>query len=146
MKKHKEFVARCNTYFKRAEKQPFVWGEFDCCLFVANVVALQLGFDPAAPYRGRYSSEIGAVRALAKHGAKTKDLTDTWDAALKIKATPGMAAARGDVVMLMDGKTELLGIAWGTQVFTVSKTGLVRLPSNRIVKHWKLGSIGQCQR
>jgi hypothetical protein len=46
----------------------FAWGECDCCLFVADWIKAVHGFDPAAGWRGVYSDERGARRALAMSG------------------------------------------------------------------------------
>lgn len=43
---------------------PFVWGTNDCALFAADWVAALTGEDPAAWFRGRYTTEGGAARAL----------------------------------------------------------------------------------
>lgn len=46
----------------------FDYGRLDCCLFVANVIRDYTGKDWAARWRGRYSSEFGALRMVAEHG------------------------------------------------------------------------------
>lgn len=43
--------------------RPFVWGEHDCALAIADWVGRHTGCDPAAHLRGRYASE-GEARAL----------------------------------------------------------------------------------
>ena len=47
--------------------QPFVWGECDCCLAVANIL-VTLGFaDVAAKWRGTYSSALIMRRPIGKY-------------------------------------------------------------------------------
>lgn len=51
-------------------KRPMEWGVDDCMLAVADVIKAVTGKDPAAPYRGRYSSRREAYRAMGKGGVK----------------------------------------------------------------------------
>lgn len=44
------------------------WGKDDCGLWFANIVVGALGYDPAAQFRGRYRTRIGARRVLGKNG------------------------------------------------------------------------------
>lgn len=44
------------------------WGKDDCALWCANALRPVLGYDPAAKFRGRYRTRLGAARALGKGG------------------------------------------------------------------------------
>lgn len=44
--------------------RPFVWGECDCCLAVANVLVTLGAEDVAAPWRGTYDSAMVMRRPL----------------------------------------------------------------------------------
>ena len=57
---------RLNETIKAALGRPFLWGEFDCCLFAADCTASVCGVDPAENYRGKYTTETGAKRQLKK--------------------------------------------------------------------------------
>lgn len=48
------------SYITRTMDEPFVWGECDCTLWVANWWVARHGEDPAAHYRGEYSTRDGA--------------------------------------------------------------------------------------
>lgn len=50
------------------EVEPPVWGETDCLLSLANIVDLVKGYDPAAEFRGRYRTKLGALRVTRKYG------------------------------------------------------------------------------
>ena len=68
--RHPDWQIRIITTIQAATERPFCWGENDCCLFVADVCLAACDKDPAAHYRGRYTTEIGAKRVLAKtHGS-----------------------------------------------------------------------------
>lgn len=55
-------------YLREATRTKHVWGERDCCLWPANWVCLQRGFDPAAQWRGRYSDEAQALAFVEQAG------------------------------------------------------------------------------
>ena len=47
---------------------PFNWGSSDCILSIADIVQVRFGYDPAAPYRGRYRTMRGALRVTKPDG------------------------------------------------------------------------------
>lgn len=55
-------------FLDRAMRTPFAWGTFDCVLWLADWSVTRLGTDPAAAYRGRYSTALGAGRIVAEAG------------------------------------------------------------------------------
>ncbi|AXC50071.1 hypothetical protein DRW48_10535 [Paracoccus suum] len=54
-----------NAYLARTWDRPFVWGECDCTLWVADWCAERWGQDPAASFRGRYSTQDEAEALTA---------------------------------------------------------------------------------
>lgn len=55
-------------YLREAAGRPFAWGSLDCSLFMAGWVLARTGIDPAAPLRGRYATERGALRHVRRLG------------------------------------------------------------------------------
>lgn len=49
-------------------RRPMEWGIDDCALASANVIRSALQYDPAASFRGKYSTREGAKEALGKLG------------------------------------------------------------------------------
>ncbi|HIF9075767.1 TPA: DUF6950 family protein [Photobacterium damselae] len=94
---HTETVAKIADYIKENADTPFKWGEFDCCIFISEAIFLQTGLDLYEPYRGKYSTEIGAARAQKKYGT----IEHTLDA--HFKRVDPMLMCRGDVGMLESG-------------------------------------------
>lgn len=52
---------RLARFLGAESRRPFVWGEADCALFVADWVRLCTGSDPAANLRGRYACKRTAA-------------------------------------------------------------------------------------
>lgn len=98
----------------------FQWGEHDCCLFAADCCIAVCGKDPAESYRGKYTTEIGAKRALKQQHGSVEAAFDACFARVDANL-----AQRGDVV-LFDGD---LGPTAGIQgaegvVWSVGLNGL----------------------
>jgi hypothetical protein len=44
------------------------WGTDDCALWCGNIINDALGYDPCAPWRGKYSDRDGAIAVLGPLG------------------------------------------------------------------------------
>jgi hypothetical protein len=102
--------ARFSSYLIEVAGKPFEWGAHDCALHPADGVLAITGVDLAADFRGRYTTEIGAAKALKRHGSG--DLASTF--AAKMPEIDPAGARVGDVV-IFDGP--------------FGETGGLRLPS-----------------
>ncbi len=128
---------RLTEVVAKAETRPFQWGRHDCCAFAARCVKAQTGDDFFAPFRGKYRSGAGSIRALREHGAGTVEATFT--AALG-DPVPVLRAKRGDIVF--DG--EAVGLMWQGHALFVGqegdRPGLVRVPLSKLVHAWRVGA------
>lgn len=127
--------AELNAYLRSKRNEPFAYGSNDCALYIAGAVEAMTGVDPAAAYRGQYSTELGAVKALKKLGQGT--LEATLDATFGPIATGFIG--RGDLVW----NGESVGVCIGAEALFVgeegSTVGLVRIPRREWVRGWKVG-------
>ncbi len=91
-----ERAAAAESAIARFSGQPFAWGQFDCLRMVSHALR-ELGHAPPLRMAGKYSTLIGAHRALKRTGFATlHDWVDAWG--LK-RITPAMALT-GDVLAL----------------------------------------------
>lgn len=60
--------SRLHTYLAGLAQTPFQPGTHDCSLFTAGAVEAVRGDDPAAPYRGNYTTVAGGLALLAADG------------------------------------------------------------------------------
>ena len=107
--------------YQRQKEIPFVWGESDCGLFVADIAKLLTGRDPAEGIRGTYDTESGIKRIMVENGWET--LGD--GAAAMYPEIPVAQAKNGDWAFVVneDG-TETLGVVCGAQLLARTKEGL----------------------
>ena len=124
-----DWEARLHAYRDSVADAECSYGRMDCALFVANAVNAMTGHDFGAPFRGRYRSAAGAVRALRLYGAG--NLPKTLTAALGFPVHPSRAG-RGDIVT--DGQN--VGVCMGGVAKFVSDIGMTDLPRSAWQQAW----------
>jgi hypothetical protein len=141
--RHEDWDLRLDAYLRNCTAKPFAWGEHDCCLFACDAVREMTGIDPAAEFRGRYSTRAEAYRLLRRETGKG----DFLEAIGAISETCGFVsvpvplARRGDAVAIRDAEdTTALGIVAldGMRVVVLAPTGLTYYPLVRAVAAWRI--------
>lgn len=61
-------VSGLAAFLRAGGARPFAWGVQDCCLWAADWVLAATGRDPAAGWRGRYLTALGAARLVTRRG------------------------------------------------------------------------------
>jgi hypothetical protein len=110
------------AFLRLAAARPVVWGQWDCHLWLADWVQAVRGCeDPAAGYRGRYATPLGAKRLLKREGgsfALMSRLAGRAELVLAWAAEPGSEGRAtdlraGDIGLLPSldpkGAVELIG-------------------------------------
>jgi hypothetical protein len=118
--------------------KPFVWGEHDCCLFSADVIAAITGIDPMEKLRGTYSTAYGAHKAIDDLGG----LESAADALTSAHGWGEIAPAfmgRGDLAIFNHLNGTSLGICDGAFILGTSESGLVSVPRAVAIKSWRIG-------
>lgn len=106
---------------ERHRREPFAWGEADCAVFAADCLLAMTGEDAAAPFRGRYSTPAGAMRALKKAGHA--DLLSLVSAHLE--EIPVIMAGEGDIAAFEnEGTGWTLGVFGGGRIIARDVNGL----------------------
>ena len=111
---------------------PFAWGEHDCVMFAADCVQAITGSDPAAEYRGKYETEVGAAKLMKRSGG----LREMATAALGDEISPALATL-GDVGLHEVDEAPALAICAGTHWLAAGPNGLVALQHDSIVTSWR---------
>lgn len=138
-----DWSTRLTMQLEAARRQPFLWGQHDCCLFAASCVEAITGEDPMAEFRGHYDDRDSALEALKNIGQGTLFAT------MKAKFSDPVSIAqaqRGDIVFYMSEDGPSLGIAMGALAFFVgeegSNEGLITLPMQQDFKIFKVKNYG----
>lgn len=122
MMRNENWPRHLSAVIKAATERPFSWGESDCCLFAADCCIAVCSVDPAEEYRGHYSTETGAKRALkARHGS----LEAAWDA--YFERIDVKLAQRGDVVAYDGEMGRSVGVVWAGEIWGMTPDGCSRI-------------------
>jgi uncharacterized protein YfcZ (UPF0381/DUF406 family) len=112
----------------------FRYGRCDCCLFVCDAVSVMTGVDPAAAFRGTYSSRAQARRAYGS----VQELAEAVTAKHGMPESPVLHARRGDVALIKRNRDYSLGLVAmnGLDIVLASSRGLWRVPVSLAVRAW----------
>jgi hypothetical protein len=113
-----------------ARTKPFAYGSHDCLTWAFDVRAALTGIDDTGPWKGRYTSELGAARVMKRHGVT---LSDIGDRLLGEPLPSPLFAQRGDIAF-----REAYGVVAGDQVLYPGAAGLVARPLWDVEKVWRV--------
>ncbi len=135
--------ARLAEFIARGRTKPFQWGSWDCCSMPFEAVELITGVDPWAKLRGRYKTELGALRILKNFaGGGVVEMVEKIMADLGAPEVKIPFARRGDLCLLVGdpaGFGATLGVCLGRDVAVVTLDGLRFLPLTRVSRVWGMG-------
>ena len=128
---------------------PFAWGSNDCALFAADAILANTGTDIADDFRGKYTTQLGALKTIREVTGGTTIADAAAYCANKhglVEHTHPLMAKRGDLVVIDNGGTLIAAVIHlnGYHAVSVSETGLVRLPiadhngKPNIVRAWSI--------
>lgn len=137
LKRYPDWPERLARQIDSCMKQPFVWGENDCCLFAMNCVMAITGEDLATPYRG-YKSQGQAIRMLKRNGGIV-GIAEAVACQYDIPEIAPVMAGRGDVCLFDVGHGDTLGICAGSSIFAPGPAGLVGTPALQALRAWRIG-------
>lgn len=133
MTRYPNWPERLADTIQAAYERPFVYGEWDCCLFAAHVVYQLTGIDFSETYRG-YKSQAGASLMLHQNGGVEGIATRHLG-----EPIPPLMARRGDVVTAIVDRQESLGICDGPVGIFLTMTGITQIPLADCNNAWRVG-------
>lgn len=112
---------------------PFAWGSNDCVLFAADCVFAMTGQDLVADWRGQWSDQSSAVRAIVRAGG--------LEAAVQgcgLEQIQPLFAQRGDVVLHRQGGVDALAVCVGANLAAPGEAGLMFIGLEHGVQAWRV--------
>lgn len=130
---HKFLVDSANT--------PFKWGVNDCATFAANAIQSFTGTDIASDFRGKYTTKIGAAKAIKTiTGGMTTEDAVVYAANKNglVERKYPLTAQRGDLVLLDNAGELIAGVVHlsGRSVTSVTDKGTLNLPVTTVKRSW----------
>jgi hypothetical protein len=123
---------------QRWSQEPFEWGKANCLFSLADIIVEACGYDPAAEWRGRFTTQIGCRRATKRFGfagaLESAAIGNEW------QAIPPAEALIGDIGLLRATQ----GICCGVIRFRAglwlgrSETGFCAVPTKMVKLAWRI--------
>ena len=126
-----DWKPRLIAYLQDAARRPFEMGTHDCCLFAAGAVQAMTGDDPAAPWRGRYTTLEGGLKLVRKAGFKGYvAMAEAQFAAVHVSL-----ASPGDLAVIDTDDGPALGVVQGEGIYVlgVDRMGLLPIAAARLI-------------
>lgn len=117
--RYEDWPSRLAAFIDGQRARPFVWGQSDCCLFVADAITAMTGVDVAKRWRGAYVDEKSARRVMRNYGGVSGIATTALG-----QPKPSLFGGRGDVVLIDTPTGEALALHLGNSVVAQAANGL----------------------
>lgn len=131
-----DWRARLHAEIEAHRGKAFVWGAHDCALgLAAGAVAAITGADLRGDWGSRYSTAIGARRALTRAGFAS--LGEAVAAVLP-ECHPAMARV-GDIALIEEGAIGALAVCNGGALLVLTEGGLGIRERSAAVRAWRVG-------
>ena len=145
MTRKPDWQGELDRFFAAHAKDRFVYGSWDCCLFVCDAIHTMTGTDPGAWFRERYASREEAKTLIREYtGALPSSVAKVAEYVTAEYGMPEVLVAqaqRGDVALIRRTLRECsLGIVAlnGTEVMVVTPHGLKGIPLAKAGKVWRV--------
>ncbi len=109
------------AYLAEVARRPLAPGQHDCALFAAGALEAMTGVDPAAEWRGRYTSFNAGLKALKKAGFRDHI---ALVASHFTEVAPAFAQVGDLGVIRLPGELPALGIFTGEHLAVLRDSGL----------------------
>src|ERR1041385_7487616 len=119
-----DWQSRLAQFLLAHRSTPFSYGRFDCCLFVCDAITAMTGTDPAARFRGTYSS----LKEARRYGSVRK-ITEQVTTEFEMPEIPVLRAQRGDIVLIKRSRDYSLGlVGLSGSIAVLIKSGFTHIP------------------
>ncbi len=129
-----DWQPRLVRWLELSARRPFEPGRHDCALFLAGAVEAMTGVDPAAPFRGRYTTLRGGLRILRKAGFADHIAL----AAHHLREIAPRAARPGDGLVVTTPGGLALGLCQGEAVYVLGPERLALMPAGHALRAFEV--------
>jgi hypothetical protein len=131
----KDWRKRLDDYLDGIDGKPFEWLSLNCGFFAADCVLAQTGVDFASEFRGRFTTEKGAARALWQAGFTT--VVDV--VASRLPEIPISETRHGDIAVVLVDEMPALALVNTASLICMSASGKASLPRRRAIRTFRVG-------
>ena len=140
-----KWAGALDAYLRASQSRDFQYGNFDCCLFVADGIRAMTETDIAVRFRGEYASRRAALAAGDElcGGASIKAIVESVTEEYGMEEVRMSLARRGDMVAIsrQNGRDLSLGLISlsGREILIAGKIGWGPIPIDRGARAWRVG-------
>jgi hypothetical protein len=136
--KRQRLAAAIDAAIERWCMEPFAWGSSDCLLALSDIIQEARGYDPAADWRGRYKSALGAARVTRRFGGFAGALESAAIGCVWEKIDPRDAAI-GDIGIAANSRGLRCGLIRHHKLWIGrGVAGFTGVPTDMVEKAWRV--------
>ena len=137
-----DWPTRLEIYLHANADRRFRYGDWDCCLFVADAIEAMTGTDIAADFIGRYRNRAQAFQVASRLGIgqSVQSIAESVAARAGMREVGPLSAGRGDMALIRRPRDFSMGIVAlsGREILIAMRTGFAPVPMDRAVRAWKV--------
>ena len=137
MKKLSDWEARFHRFLVANRRKPFVWGQWDCCIFT-NAAVKEITGEDLIPEELRWTDEQTAMQAIEKYGKTLGNSVYKAAMAAGLKMIAPTDARKGDVCVVKEEGKQVAGICDGFAVLCPSDGGYTHKPIGHAQKVFRI--------
>ena len=137
MKKTDGWEQRFHHFLVENRNRPFVWGEWDCCIFT-NAAVKEITGQDLIPSELSWTDEESAIKAIEGYGRTLGMSVAKAAKAAGLTTVDSCKAQKGDVVVVKENGGQVAGICDGHAVLCPSDDGFTYRPKDQIQRVFRI--------
>jgi len=137
MKKQNDWEDKFDMFMLESKDKPFAWGKWDCCIF-ANACVKAMTGKSLIPSSLKWTDEKSAKKAIKDYGKTLRGALDKACKAKKVKQIKPYMISKGDLVIFLQNKDQVVGISDGYSIHGPTDDGLTARGNDQAKYVWRI--------
>lgn len=136
MKKKEDWEKHLNNFVQSNFDKPFVWGQWDCCLFSDACIKAMTG-QSLIPKELHWVDKESALETIRDYGITLINSIRKACEQKNLEKIHPSFLQKGDLVIIQQ-ETQVCGIYDGSKTIGPSSDGISAISGNRILEGWRI--------
>ena len=136
MKKKEDWEKHLNNFVQSNFDKPFVWGQWDCCLFSDACIKAMTG-QSLIPKELHWVDKESALETIRDYGITLINSIRKACEQKNLEKIHPSFLQKGDLVIIQQ-ETQVCGIYDGSKTIGPSTDGISAISGNRIIEGWRI--------
>lgn len=137
MHKKKDWQTQFNIFVEDNMNKPFVWGEWDCCIFSNSCIKAMTG-ENLIPKELEWKDKETAYKTITSFGKTLKNSIRIACLKKQLTKIDSNYLQKGDLVIIDSNGDEVCGMYDGSKTIGPSDTGICAISGNKIIEGWRV--------